>query len=525
MIYKLKKTKPKMSFLHPDKASRLCMVLFLIVFAAIVADVCTTDNQARTDGPMVAITAPQQMPVILNGDTSYVSLAKGDSVRILGFYRLTNSQRILVETSRGDRGYLQPSQLQLKQYVYKGKYEGDTLVDITTRYDKWHHISGYTARTATGEEIEVQASKFIPLFDGWNEMCISNTASTSVATQEGLEKCKGMTLAEIEGRYGMAMQIFVTKDGGKKASFRIYAYSPDWKVEVPTITFGADGRAEAFEYKALKDKANNGWLLGLLPFARTLVDMPITRLMTRSGINETSYDGVEGSGRWVAILLLIPALIALLAWYLFVPSLPVLLMGWLVEYPLIFKPLGNRTLKAIIFFVAVAFTYWWLIALMAWGLYWLLVLLVVPVSCYCFGEATAYLDSYVPHQRCPKCRHIHTIAFDHDEVTGTKYMKGYDIRRDKLLDTTDSRYQTWTQVTTHYTDGSTTSRRENVRNHKMRHDTYRYIDIELTYLVTYYLNHFVCSHCKFHETSTSTTQEVVDSKITGSHTGTESYEV
>ena len=514
-----------MSFLHPDKASRLCMVLFLIVLAALVADVCTTDNQARTDGPVVAITAAEKMPVILNGDTSYVSLTKGDSVRILGFYRLTMSQRILVETQRGDRGYLQPSQLQLKQYVYDGKYKGDTLVDITTKYDKWHHISGYEARTSTGEEIEVNASKFVPLFDGWNEMCISNTASTSVTTQEGLEKCKGMTLGEIEERYGMAMQILVTKDGGKKASFRIYAYSPDWNVEVPTITFGADGRAEAFEYEALKGKAKNGWLLGILPFSRTLVDMPLTRLMTRSGINETSYDGVEGSGRWVAILLLLPALIALLAWYLFVPSLLVLLMGWLIEYPIVFKPLGNKTLKAIILVVAVICTYWWSVALMAWGLYWFMVVPVFGISYYCYREATEYLNCYVPHQRCPSCRRIHTIGFDHDEVTGQKYMTGYDIKRDKLLGTQDSSYETWTQVTRTFSDGHSDSRRENVQRHTMRHDTYRYIDFEVTYLVTFYLNHFYCSYCNFHETNTSTTQEEVDRKVSGSHVDTESYEV
>lgn len=525
MIYKLKKTKPKMSFLHPDKASRLCMVLFLIVFAAIVADVCTTDNQARTDGPMVAITAPQQMPVILNGDTSYVSLAKGDSVRILGFYRLTNSQRILVETSRGDRGYLQPSQLPIKQYVYEGKYEGDTLIDITTKYDKWHHVNGYTARTASGEKIDMQASKFIPLLDGWNNYNLTNTASTSVTTQKGLEKCKGMTLEEIEKRYGMAKQVLVTKDGAKKADFRIYAYSPDGKIHVPTITFNADGGAESFEYQVYKDKSKNGWLLGSLPFASTIIDMPFTRLMTRSDVYGKTYYGVEGAARWGGFALAFLAIIALLAWYLFVPSVIVLLMGWLVEYPIVFKPFGNKTLRAIIFVVAVLCTYWWIIALMAWGMYWMLVIPIFFVSYYCYNQAVEYLDSSVPHQRCPKCRHIHTIVFDHDEVTGTKFMKGYDIKRDKLIGSSSSRYHTWTEVTTTYTDGSQTHSRRNMQTHKMRHDTYRYIDFELTYFVTFYLNHFICKHCNFHETNTSTTQEEVNRKVTGSHNDTESYEV
>ena len=104
-------------------------------------------------------------------------------------------------------------------------------------------------------------------------------------------------------------------------------------------------------------------------------------------------------------------------------------------------------------------------------------------------------------------------------------MKGSDIKRDKLLDTYDEKYQSWTQVTKRYSDGTTTSHRENVHDHKRRHERYRYIDFEVTYLVTFYLNHFICSKCRFEENSTSVTQEEVDRKVVGSHTGVESHDV
>lgn len=502
--------------------TRICALLFIITAILVLTDIFTTHNQAKTDGPMIAVASPQKLPVVVNDDTTFVNLAKGDSVRIIGFTRLTNSQSILIETARGDRGKLDASQLPIKQIVTEGKHKGDTIVSLTPQY-LGRSVHKYTAHTASGEDIELNSEKFAPDIAGWEDYNLDNNASTSVATQKSLEKCKGKTLAEIESKYGMAYNILAGDDGSSMAEFRIYAYGSDGKIYTPTIAFGPDGGATDFSYEIKTGKANNSRLLSI-PFADMVISMPLTRILTRSD----SYTMPNHTGKptpWYIYPLFVITLVYLLVWYVLTPSIPVLLMGWLIAYPAIFRPLSNTALRITIIVVAILCTVGWMISLMAWGMIWFLTILVMPVSYFCFRWATAYLEPYVPHQRCPKCKSIETIEFDHDEVTGTKFMKGSDIKRDKLLDTYDEKYQSWTQVTKRYSDGTTTSHRENVHDHKRRHERYRYIDFEVTYLVTFYLNHFICSKCRFEENSTSVTQEEVDRKVVGSHTGVESHDV
>ncbi len=509
-----------MKFFH----SRICAILFIVTLLSLIAEVCSTSNQAKSDGPVIKLTAQQKMPVEIGHDTTLRTIAKGDSIRIIGFKRLTYEQKILIETSRGDRGYLQPSQLPLEYLVVGGKHKGDTLVSMRPKYlgDASHSVHKYEAKTSSGSDIEIKGEDFVPLLDGWEDYNLDN--AFSVASRKGMEKCKGMTLAEIEKKYGMARNVLVLPDGSSKATFWVYAYGTDGRRYKPTVTFDSEGGASDFEFEFIKGKVKNAWLLRILPLSGVIIDMPLTRLLTQSD----AYSMPSRSGKstpWYIYVLFVFALIALLAWYLLTPSLIVLLMGWLIAYPAAFKPLSNKALRIIIFIISVVCCYFWLISLMAWGMHWILIIPVFFVSRYCYRLATEYLGDYVPHQRCPECRHIHTIAFDHDEITGTKYMKGADIKKDKLLGSRDSRYQSWTQVTTTWSDGSKSSHKENIQNHKMRHDTYQYIDFEVTYLVTFYLNHFICSNCRHHETNESTTQKEVDRKIVGAHTDTESYEV
>lgn len=505
--------------------TRLCGIIFLISLGLLIADLSTINNQLKTGGQMIALDSNQKLPVVINGDTTFVNLAKGDSLRILGFTRLTTHQDVLVETQRGDRGELDASQLPIRQLVVKGDNKGDTIVSLVPEYiGKSHYVHEYKARTAKGEELELKGEDFAPICEGWEDYNLLNNASTSITTQRTLEKCKGKTLEEIEKKFGMAYDVIVNADGSKEAGFRIYTYGSDGKIYTPAIAFDSKGLATGFSYDLLKSKAKNSWLLGN-PLADGVISMPLIRLLTKSDSYGTPSNHTGKATPWYIYVLLVVGLLALAVWYLLVPSLPTLLMGWLIAYPIVFKPLNNRMLKLIMMTATVLCTGIWMVALMGWGMHWFFTLLVIPVSYYCLRWATEYLDDYVPHQRCPQCKHIESIEFDHDEVTDTKYMKGSDIKRDKLLSTHDERYQTWTEVTTKWSDGSKTVSKKDVRNHKRRHDTYRYIDFEVTYFVTFYLNHFYCKKCKYHETSTSTTQEEVDRKVVGSHSGTESYEV
>lgn len=503
--------------------TRICGIIFIIALAALIADVLTSDNQVRTYGPVIALQERQKLPVVIDGDTTLVTVAPGDSVRVLGFDRRTSHQDILVETAGGDRGKLDASQLPIRQLIIDGKNKGDTVIRLVPEY-LGLTVHKYLATTTKGEELNLRADDMVPLVDEWKDLNLDNIASTSVATQKGLEKMRSKTLEEIERKYGMAYNILAGKDSTMAAGFRIYTYGSDGRLYRPCITFDSEGKATDFAYRPVRGKADNRWALGYAPFAGMIIDLPLTRLLTRS----SSYTIPSDTGKpvpWYMYVALVVMLVAILAWYCLIPSLAVLLVGWLIAYPPVFRPLSNKTLKVIIYVLAAVGFYWWAIALMAWGLYWFMVLPIIPVSYYCIRWATEYISDEKPHERCPRCKHIHTISFDHDEVTGTQYMKGKDIKRDKLLSEQDEKYQSWVEVTTRYTDGTRTTRRENVRDHKRRHRLYSYIDYEVTYLVTFYRDYYICSHCGFEETDTHLTREEVDRQEVGMHTDIESHDV
>lgn len=503
--------------------TRICGIIFIIALATLIADVLTSDNQVRTYGPVIALQDSQKFPVVIDGDTTFVTIAPGDSVSILGFDRRTNHQDILVETADGNRGKLDASQLPIRQLIIEGKNKGDTVVRLVPEYSGLK-VHEYLATTSKGEELKLRADEMVPLVDEWKDLNLDNIASTSVTTQKGLENMRGKTLAEIEKKYGMAYNILVGKDSTMTAGFRIYVYGSGGRLYRPGITFDNEWKATDFAYQPVTGKADNSWVLAYTPFAGLIIDMSLTRILTRS----SSYTMPSDTGKpvaWYLYVAVVVALIGALAWYCLIPSLVVLLLGWLIAYPPVLKPLSNKTLKIIIYVAAVVGFYCWAIALMAWGMYWFLVLSILPVSYYCVRWATEYLSDDKPHERCPHCKHIHTIRFDHDEVTGTKYMKGRDIKRDKLLCEQDEKYQSWLEVTTRYTDGTSTTRRENVRDHKRRHRLYSYIDYEVTYLVTFYLDYYICSHCRYEETDTHLTREEVDRQEVGMHTDVESEDV
>lgn len=495
-----------------DNNTFLCALLFAVILGLLVADVSTTDNRAKTDGPMVALASRQKLPVVLNGDTTFVSLAKGDSVRVIGFMRLTYSQRILVETAKGDRGELDATQLPIKQVLVEGKYKGDTLASLTAEYSG-SRVSGYMGRTSSGEEVKLDGKDFVPLMEGWEKRNLDNNSSTSVTTQSALEKCKGKTLTELEKKYGAAYQVLVNSDGSKKAGFRVYAYGSDGRPYRPVVSFDTEGKANGFDFSLIKGKANNGWLLGNLPFAGLIIDMPITRLLTRTDIYTTPVKTGQ-SIPWYIYILFVLALIALLAWYLLPPTLLILLMGALLRLPLVFRPFGNGALRVLFAAVAAASAYWWMIALMAWGMHWIFTLPVIPVVWYFTRMSMSDISV-----RCTKCGHLETVKFDHEEVTGTEFVtKPYSEFKGSVDSGTS--YDSFSQgITTLWSDGSR-SYRTVQKQVKLKHETSSYDDYMVTFLVTHKIIYFKCANCGHVESYKDDLWEEVSRQKTGSHTET-----
>lgn len=178
--------------------------------------------------------------------------------------------------------------------------------------------------------------------------------------------------------------------------------------------------------------------------------------------------------------------------------------------------------------VAVVNAYYWSVVMLAWGIFWPFLIIVLLTSRYFFTLATCVLCQK-PHIRCPKCRRVYTIRFDHDDFIKTTYEKGSDIKRGDLLGKSTSKYQTWDKVTTRITYGDGHSRtyteNKNYKDHKVEHRTYELLNFEVTYKLDHYISHYICGKCKFEEELPWVNYTEVDRKYVGSTTTTESQEV
>lgn len=510
------------------RPTRLCFVLMTLTVCALLFDFFYQNNRLRDDGPVVVLDRPQKMLIDFGTDSLYVSLAKGDSLRILGLRRYTSQQQFLVQTAQGDRGWLQSDKLPLAEILTEGPNKGDTIrltgeIFIGTGT----YVHGYNAMLPDGTEIETKAKQFIPAFDDWQDYVLDDNLMTAIGTQSHFAFMEGMSLKKLEDKIGPAIKICHRKDGTTLAQFRAKAMGKDGKFYTPTFTIGSDGKAFEVKFDYKSDRSD--WLLKLIPGSGIMLNMPFTGAMIRSSVYSWEHDPLNTKGfkLFAAYCAVVLVIILGVFWLFFTPSLLVLAMGWLLCFPRVFAALSDKALKRIMLSVSIVCTFWWSVALLGWGMFWPFLFVLFFFSRYCYRAASCLLCTS-PHERCPVCHRLHTIKFDYDEFVKTEYRKGSDIREGKLLGKSSSWYQTYDLITTtwRHADGhtSTTSRKDNFKNHKRIHETYEMIEYDVTYRVDHYLDHWLCEECNHEEILDRTECTEVDRKRTGSHTSTYTYD-
>lgn len=507
----------------------ICGVLFLISLACFLTELFTNPQKFDLSGPVVVLDKPQTLSMAFGNDTVKVRLNRGDSLKILGMERFTYEQKFLVETSNGNRGWMDTYFLPVRQILIKGENAGDTITLTSQKIiGTSKNIDGYKAMLPDGTQIDTKANGFEPAIDNWTDLKFSNVIVTSTGTEKHYASLTGLSLTEIEKKIGPAFQIFRNAEG-TIAQFQAMAYNPtDGKFYRPIYTFNSDGIADKVEFNYYKDR--NSSILKHAPAAGFILDMKFSSLSIRTSIYEKGVvsERVAGFKRFMVYVMIVIVLAGVLVWLFATPSIPVLAMGWLIRFPKVFAALTDGALRWLMFGVSVIFTYYWLVLMLSWGMFWLFAFGVIIASWYLFRYASSELCT-IPHTRCPRCHRLHTIFFDDEVLYDTRYEKGADVVRGKHLGTSFSKHTTWTDVTkiTKYADGhnDTYNYRENVRRHKIRHDTYQMIDYELTYRVDYYHEHYVCDECFYEEILNSAKWTEIDRKVVGSHTDTFSHEV
>lgn len=510
--------------LRINRPTTVCFVLMLLTLIPLIGDIVSQERGLKEDGPVVVLEKPHKMLMKFGKDSLYVPLSRADSLKILGLRRYTSQQVFLVQTFDGNRGWVQSDILPIAEVLTSEPNKGDTIRLTGQKYiGSGTYVHGYFAKLPDGTEIETKADNFVPVLDNWQDMVLDDNLMTAIGTEAHFASMTGRTLAQLESEIGPAIQIYRNADGTMLAQFSAKAMGADGKFYNPTYTFASDGRATDVRFDYESDRGD--WLLSLLPGSGAILNMPLTGALIRTGVYSWEYDKLNTHGFKLVMFyaLAISVMIFGIFWLFFTPSVLVLAMGWLLRFPKVFWPLSDKALRYIMLGVSIICTYWWAVALLGWGMFWPFLLILLFASRYCYRAASRILCG-VPHERCPHCRRIHTIKFDHDELYDTEYKTGSEIRQGKLLGTRHSWYQTYDLITTTYKDGhgntSTSTRKANYKNHKQEHSTYEMIEYDVTYQVDHYHDYWVCDECGFEEILQSTTCNEIDRRRTGSYTDT-----
>ncbi len=514
-------------FLETDNAPRRCLICMILLACCIAMALWDGGgSNLKNDGAIVRLTNKATLRQRFDRDTICTALAAGDSVKVLGINRSSFGQRWLVRTSQGDIGWIDASDLtNIRQIVTDGADKGDT---VSIKSAKWSgsFIRHYTYNNNEGKEKERSTDDFIPVLDGWDRYAYNRDGRAGVCTARKFEsKTLGKSFEEVNKAFGTPVLLRITPHGMEaQYSWKIYEPSTG-KMMKPNVTFSADSVATAISLGDPTSRAAS-WLRHM-PLASTIIDWPVTSLMVRGSQYDAMADPmVSGFKKAMIIVLIVIVLIIYFFWMFFTATLPVLLMGWLMKFPPVFAFLTDGWLKLLMLSITMASVYIWCVIMMAWGMFPIWSVLILILGWYGFTLAASPLCEY-PHLRCPKCHHLYSIQFDHEDFEYSEIKTGEDIRRGKLLGKRTATWKAWTQVTStkKYQSGraETSSYRHDVHTQAQDYRTYEYISYEVTYRLDHYRRYYKCDKCGLVEETTAVTCTELDRKEVGRYAHETSY--
>lgn len=515
----------KSLLLTTSNAPKACLIWSVAIIVALMTVIIEgfTYN-LKSDGPTIVLESPATMRQVFNDkDTTKVRLNRGEEVTVLGIVVSSFGQNWLLRSVDGNQGWVDAADLtNIRQVIKDGAEKGD-IVSIRPEWSG-NYVYYYVYKDRNGEDCKRNTSHFIPAFDGYEDIACSNDAVNGVCTMQKLEKNSiGKSFGEVAKKFGNPILVHVTPQG-IEAQYSWKAYNPATGTMLrPNISFGPDSIATGVTYCHERNRAAS-WLRHL-PLAAEIIDMPLTTIVVRGSRYELPSDANASVAKKALMIgILILAIVIYGLWMFFTGALPVLIMGFLLQIPIVFKPINDTPLKILMLVVAVVSAYVWSIVMMAWGIFPFWSVVIFILAYYMFTLAASPLCTS-PCERCPTCRHLYSLRFDHEEFDHSEIKKGSDVVRDKLLGTRQEKWKTWTKVThtTTYTNGHTETRtsNENIKDHTRDINRYLYIDYEITYRLDYYKRIYKCEHCDYTEFTIYVDYTELDRKFVGMHEGEE----
>ncbi len=515
---------PKVSF---KKSLGLLSIPLIFLVVVIGMDLLTSHNY-RNDGPWIGVRKGAKMFSYFGNDTIVTPLAAGDSVKVLGYLDWSNNGRLLVETPSGYRGALYYWWADIDVITGNPNLRGDTIrmsppkKVLQSKYGMHYgelRPKGILVRT--GQEVDVDRYSYYPAIKDFAKYEIQDRHNYSKIMSQGKFQriADNLSFADAEKRVGPMKYIARNASNDIEVRFRTFVFNPsDGKFYYPILTFGPDSVAVATRYDLATDRGS--WALKYLPLAPAIYDLPLTTFLTRTGVYDEAYLGsdFEKTGfkkflGWVGTFI---SMIFGLVWVFAVGAVPMCLIYWILYYPRVLYVLSDTGVLVVMAILGAVVTYYWMIALMAWGAYWWAAALMIGATYYIWDFFNIMLEDSVPHTRCQNCRAMDTMYLDEEEFLHSTH--------DTEIRTKSTQIGQTSTTTKEWTDIYRGNQKVGEKDHRRTVDTdttYRDDDYEEQVRYDNYKLHYKCSVCGHKERGTRRSRHVLSSKFKGSSTRTE----
>ena len=457
--------------------------------------------------------------IMMNNQASNVVMKKGEEVTILGHVSASYYDPFMlwVETSDGCRGHI-PLEAIDNRVIVSPKYDSDSDEfsfpesnrGDTVRIVKWLEQGNYQVKLSNGDLAEIDSDDLLTMFDGDKEHKINHDKDGWQPMS--IDKFKSIYMTEhfekVDTTYLPAYYLIKRSNGSAMAAFPIKVFN-EGKFYTPIINYDNSGKPVEFIVPEHAESSVNESILEYLPFYGTICDIPFIGSLWTEGIYQNSWQAPHADSLMRLILnflIYIPLIIIIL---LFPPLVIPLILFGLLRFRT-FKKVSNDKMRRILKISALILTLlWWFVSLPEMYIIPLAIGSIIVLLIF-YRNVNKVLDRKHPTVRCPGCATLYSITYDRtvEEGERNRAMEEKEYLESDIV-TNVERWQTWTEVTTTYSDGSTSKHKENVQNHKREHGFRTYgVYNELAEYI-HYTTYYICEDCGHIERKYSTERKVL----------------
>lgn len=501
----------------PNKHKRYCLWAILLIGSILLYNKLTVKHRAVVLEEMEATVTASIYKFTGTQDSVIGSVKKGDLIKIMGYWE--NRLAVWAENEAGVRGFIPVEELGIS---IEARNPNSKKMEVAQQVVCPGAHQKYEVTFKDGTTAKIKKDDLKPdIPRSIRKKILSNSAGKYYMNESDFNRrILGKSLEKIERRAAPAKHIYWS-DGKKVAEFISIRVITDKGRMTPVLTFGQEDEAQLKEWRT----TNERMIAKSFPFKKMIMGSNILCSMIDASVYEDSMGKPENfllKILYYALALVI--FLLCLVWFFLTPMLPAFIIGYLMYYPKVFKAFSNRALYLLTLVVTLISVYCWIVALGCWGMVFLAALINIWVAIYCFSFITSPLQDYVPHQRCPECRHMHTIKFSKEEYVKEYTQKESERRKVKDLSKETKKWKI-TKYTTYkykYRSDYTTSQTE---EHGEITTSTLYNDYEVLWKVTVYKITFRCECCGHEESYLTEKYTLLSRKQTGQHvdTNTERY--